>query len=655
MGKRNILVSGRNARHPIKPSPIHWFSCRVIVLFAFAFGLVISLPAHNSVATVAPTDPIFIPHIIGGTPATAPDVPHQVRLEITTAGGTRSLCGGSLLSSRWVLTAAHCLISSSGRWIAGVDVIAGITTTSEQGIRSRGETGYIHHSYSPWTFANDLGLIHLTSPLPLDGITTTAIALPLGLSPEWPPVGSEIEIAGWGLISQLPETLPSQLQRAVVTVQAPPGGPCLLSTLWSYDPEIMMCAGLATGGTDSCSGDSGGPAVVTTDGVAYLAGVTSHGLSTCAQASYPGIYTRVTAYTDWILEVMRSENGGEIPTDVALEGTPGATTDPVITPVPSGALQGVEIIGGTSAITEPVSQRISTLTGASTVRRGGDTRYTTAIAVSQATHPAGVTDVYLASGAGFADALSASTALARSDSALLLTPPDRLPSEVRAELARLSPMRVFLIGGTAALSPRVAEEVEELFGIAPMRLSGIDRYATATAVSEHAVPAGGGVLYLATGTGYADALSAAVALTDPQASLLLSASDQLPDVVANEIRRLAPHTIYVIGGPAAIRDSVLSEIAGVTGFMPTRIAGANRSDTTAAMSRHVHPGGAADVFIVSGNGFADALAASQGVLRRKASLLLVSKDSIPAASEVELLRLTTMAVQQSFVTSPAIR
>lgn len=137
MGKRNILVSGRNGRHLIKPSPIHWFSSRAIVLFAFALGLVISLPATNSVATDTSTDPIFIPHIIGGIPATAADAPHQVRLEVTTAAGTRSLCGGSLLSSRWVITAAHCLISSSGRWIAGVDVIAGITTTGDQGFQSR--------------------------------------------------------------------------------------------------------------------------------------------------------------------------------------------------------------------------------------------------------------------------------------------------------------------------------------------------------------------------------------------------------------------------------------------------------------------------------------------------------------------------------------
>lgn len=621
-------------------------------MIALAMALVTSLSGQRIDATETDTDPVYSPQIIGGVPVNASDAPHQVRLEITTANGTGSLCGGSLLSSTWVLTAAHCLINDSFEWITRVEVIAGISTIDELGQRSHGATVYVHRRYSPRTSANDIGLIQLATPIALDGLTTATIALPVDLDPQWPEVGSEITISGWGLMAQNPDVLPHQLQLAAVSVQAPPGGPCVLSTLWNYDQDLMLCAGLPAGGTDSCSGDSGGPAVVVTDGVAYVAGVTSHGLSTCAQADYPGIYTRVTAYTSWILNLIARESGGEVPEELAAGGTPGVITDPVDAPVPSGAIQRVDVIGGPSVIADAVAQQISAVTGTTAVRHSGADRYSTAVAVSQAIHPDGVTDVYLASGTGFADALAASTALARSDSALLLTPPDRLTSEVRNELVRLGPTRVFLIGGTTALSSEVAAEVQELFGIEPVRLAGSDRYATATAVSQHAVSVGSGVVYLATGAGYADALSAAVALTDPQASLLLSASAELPQVTADEIRRLAPHTVYAIGGPAALNDSVLSQVAAITGVMPTRIFGENRSETTAAMSRHIHPTGTEDVFIVSGSGFADALAAAQGVLKRSGSLLLVSRDAIPDATETELLRLATMSMQRSLDLDP---
>ena len=72
----------------------------------------------------------------------------------------------------------------------------------------------------------------------------------------------------------------------------------------------MVCAGYPSGGSDTCQGDSGGPLVVQkspTDDSAIVYGVVSWGIG-CARPGYPGVYTRVTKYVDWILNHMKGKD-----------------------------------------------------------------------------------------------------------------------------------------------------------------------------------------------------------------------------------------------------------------------------------------------------------------------------------------------------------
>ncbi|WP_374699911.1 cell wall-binding repeat-containing protein, partial [Microbacterium sp. B24] len=112
-------------------------------------------------------------------------------------------------------------------------------------------------------------------------------------------------------------------------------------------------------------------------------------------------------------------------------------------------------------------------------RLAGADRYETAVAVSGRYSP-GVPVAYVATGANFPDALSAAAVAASDGGPLLLTSPDALPSVVHAELSRLQPASIVVIGGFAAVSPSVERSLE---GIAPTsRIAGDDRYATARSV-----------------------------------------------------------------------------------------------------------------------------------------------------------------------------
>lgn len=214
----------------------------------------------------------------------------------------------------------------------------------------------------------------------------------------------------------------------------------------------------------------------------------------------------------------------------------------------------VYVIGGTSAVSETVRGQITAAVGLTARRIDGPNRYATAVAVSRLAAPDGARTVYLASGAGFADALAASNALVGGDAVLLLTAPDLLPAEVAGEISRLSPSQVFVVGGTAAVSTAVAEQVRSTTGIGPVRLAGANRYATAAEVMRHARGGTVAEVYVASGTGFADALATAQTVIQRDGTLVLTAADALPAESAVELARLA-------GAPAPVPSTTSTTTA----------------------------------------------------------------------------------------------
>lgn len=233
------------------------------------------------------------PRIVGGVPISISQAPWQVAIAIRND----TLCGGSLINSDWVLTAAHC---ATGVQPSSFSVFAGLDILSQ---RNRGDAirvsqVVIHPNWNGNNFNADLALLKLSAPVTL-GSNIQLIPLPEQVDPNtWPQQGSSATISGWGAAS-FGGAAVDQLQEANISVLAGPG----VNSCGDYGSNFSalddLCAGVPGGGIDACQGDSGSPLTVQVEGVAVLAGVTSVG-NECALPNFPGIYTRVTTYINWI-------------------------------------------------------------------------------------------------------------------------------------------------------------------------------------------------------------------------------------------------------------------------------------------------------------------------------------------------------------------
>ena len=270
------------------------------------------------------------------------------------------------------------------------------------------------------------------------------------------------------------------------------------------------------------------------------------------------------------------------------------------------------------------------------VRRiAGTDRYATAVAISQASHPTGAPVVVLTTGGAFPDALAGGPAAAALGAPVLLIATDSVPPVVVDELDRLNPARVLLLGGTAAVSPTPVDELEQA-GYAVERIAGAGRYETAALVSQEVFSAGTPVVYIATGEDYPDALAGAAAAAAADAPVLLVAQDALPQATAEELTRLKPQRVVVLGGPNAVSATVEQSLASYAPTV-TRISGADRYATAAAVARAT-PGRPDEIFLATGQGFADALAGGPAAAAAGAPVLLVPPTCIPGPVHAEMQR-----------------
>ncbi|WP_281440015.1 cell wall-binding repeat-containing protein [Agrococcus sp. SCSIO52902] len=174
----------------------------------------------------------------------------------------------------------------------------------------------------------------------------------------------------------------------------------------------------------------------------------------------------------------------------------------------------------------------------------------------------------------------------------------------------------------------------------PERLEGDDRYETAVAISQHGFPEGADVVYVASGQKFPDGLAAAPAAAREGGPLLLTQGGALPDVVAEEIERLSPERIVIVGGEPSVAPAVADELEGLAGTVD-RVGGADRYETSRLIAQYAFEEGSANAFVATGRNYPDALSAGAAAGSIDAPILLVDglRDGADDASVAELDRL----------------
>jgi putative cell wall-binding protein/Tol biopolymer transport system component len=273
------------------------------------------------------------------------------------------------------------------------------------------------------------------------------------------------------------------------------------------------------------------------------------------------------------------------------------------------------------------------------VRLGGTDRYGTAVEVSRGAFPDGAGTVFVAAGESYPDALSGAPAAGEAGGPVLLVPRDGVPAEVQAEIARLDPARIVILGGTASVGTAVQAALEA-HGRTVERIGGDDRYEVSAAIADSFGSAD--TVYVASGEVAADALTGAAA-AGKDSPVLLTRKHELPVSVRDEIVELDPQNIVVLGGTDTISDTVMSELEGIADT--TRISGQDRYETASTVAETAFGTlTAGPVYIASGDTFPDALTGSAAAIAAGAPVLLVRQNEIPLPIGEALFQLEPSAV-----------
>ncbi|MGN7800822.1 cell wall-binding repeat-containing protein [Leifsonia sp. 22587] len=293
--------------------------------------------------------------------------------------------------------------------------------------------------------------------------------------------------------------------------------------------------------------------------------------------------------------------------------TPGSYTFDLTATVPSNG----------ESVTQTYTLRVVTVN-----RTAGSDRFATSVEVSKAAYPdpATVGTVYVANGISFPDALSGGPAAAQDSGPLLLTAPGYLPASVSAEIARLHPAHIVVVGGPAVVSDDVLTTLRGL-STDVQRVYGGDRFGTSQAVIRHSFTSAPTV-YVSTGLNFPDSLSAGGAAGSLHAPLLLvnGNATSVDPATAQLLHDLGTTHIVVIGGSAVMSPSLVADFAHFGTVL--HLAGVDRFDSSQQIVETAFAS-SNRVILANGLNFPDALGASAWAGKSASPLFITLGGCVP--------------------------
>lgn len=246
--------------------------------------------------------------IVGGIQSEQGAWPWQVALLFNET----HLCGGSLVSPHWVVSATHCFHDAySSTNPSDWSVVLGEHHLLNKEVfeqRRRVEAIFLHPKYKSMFFEGiydtppdyDVAMVRLSEPAVYDSYVSPICLIRLGVTFPW---GKECYVTGWGHV-QWNSSQPDILREAKVRLVPPK----ICNSANSYNGKVhsrALCAGFEQGGVDACQYDSGGPLSCEYHGQFYLTGVVSWGHE-CARPHKYGVYANMFEITTWVEEVMKT-------------------------------------------------------------------------------------------------------------------------------------------------------------------------------------------------------------------------------------------------------------------------------------------------------------------------------------------------------------